>query len=143
MPQPIRPWYWPEKGQPERTETFTWIVEGVIAASWWPDPYVFDIYEEQNIRAIVNCYGVPTDAQIEHFVRLMDRHHAAREAVVVHCVAGCGRTGQFIVAWCAKAGFIPAKDDPVQWIRARRKYCLETREQTECAKRWMSRHRPS
>jgi hypothetical protein len=100
MPQPIRPWYWPERGQPERTEPFTWIVEGVIAASWWPDPYVFEIYEEQNIRAVVNCcefdnrrdvpeqfvyhhinvpdYGVPTDAQIEQFVSLMDKHHAAR-----------------------------------------------------------------
>jgi len=55
MPSPIRPWYWPERGQPERTEPFTWIVEGVIAASWWPDPYVFDIYDEQNIRAVVNC----------------------------------------------------------------------------------------
>lgn len=100
-------------------------------------PSQFDYYHIN-----VPDYGVPTDAQIEQFVSLMDQHHAAREAVVVHCVAGCGRTGQFIVAWCAKAGFIPAKTDPVQWIRARRKCCLETREQSECAKRWMNKHRP-
>ena len=29
MPQSIRPWYWPAKGQPERTEAFTWIAERV------------------------------------------------------------------------------------------------------------------
>jgi hypothetical protein len=150
MPSPIRPWYWPERGQPERTEPFTWIVEGVIAASWWPDPYVFDIYDEQNIRAVVNCcefdnrrdvpsqftyhhinvpdYGVPTDAQIEQFMTLMDKHHAAREAVVVHCVAGCGRTGQFIVAWCARPPKVllrnpraerlrQAVDEPISFMR--------------------------
>ena len=104
MPPAIRPWYWPEKGQPERTEPFTWIVEGVIAASWWPDPSVFDIYDEQNIRAVVNCcefdnrqdvpsqfayhhinvpdYGVPTDAQIERFVSLRFRRCPRREKTV-------------------------------------------------------------
>ena len=160
---PIRPGYWPDRGQPERTEPFTWIVEGVIAASWWPDPYVFDIFDEKGIKAVVNVcefdnrqdvpsqfdyhffhvpdYGIPSDKQIEAFIEAMDRHHAAKEPAVVHCVAGCGRTGQFIIAWCAKAGFIPKGADPVQWIRERRKCCLETGEQIDCAKRLMKRYR--
>lgn len=163
MSQPIRPWYWPENGQPERTEPFTWIVEDVVAASWWPDPYVFETYREKKIRAVVNCcefdnrrdvpahfsyyhihvpdYGVPTDAQIERFLEIMDHHHEAREPVVIHCVAGCGRTGQFIAAWCARAGFIPKGTDPVEWIRARRKCCLETEAQVKCVRRLAQQYR--
>ena len=162
---PIRPWYWPEKGQPERTEPFTWIVEGVIAASWWPDPYVFDIFDVKGVKAVVNVcefdnrkdvpsrfdyhffhvpdYGVPSEQQIDEFIAIMDRHHAAKEPAVIHCVAGCGRTGQFIIAWCAKAGLIPQGIDPVDWIRVRRKCCLETGAQIECARRLTKKYRAS
>lgn len=162
---PIRPWYWPERGQPERTEPFTWIVEGVIAASWWPDPYVFDLFDDHGIKAVVNVcefdnrkdvpahfdyhfihvpdYGVPSEEQIDRFLELMDRHHAAHEPAVIHCVAGCGRTGQFIIAWCAKRGFIPKGVDAVDWIRARRKCCLETGAQIECARRLTKKYRDS
>ena len=154
---PIRPWYWPKQGQPERTEPFTWIVDGVIAASWWPDPEVFELFKEKGIKSVVNVcefdnrqdvpkqfayhfihvpdYGVPTDEQIERFIKLMDRYHAAKEPAVIHCVAGCGRTGQFIIARYAKAGFIPKGSNPVEWIRARRNCCLETGAQIQCAKR--------
>ena len=163
MSMRVRPWYWPKDGQPERTEPFTWIEEDVIAASWWPDPYVIDIYAEKGIKAIVNCcefdnrkdiptqfdyyhihvpdYGVPTDEQIQKFVDIMDKHAAAGESVVIHCVAGCGRTGQFIIAWCAKAGYIPKGIKPIDWIRKRRKCCLETKQQEASAERFCKKYR--
>ena len=157
----IRPWYWPEEGQPHRTEPFTWISKGKMAASWWPDPPVFEIYKREGIKVIVNCtefdnrwdipddftyyhihvedYGVPTDSQINQFLKITGKHQVEAEPVVVHCVAGCGRTGQFVVAWAAHNGIIPKKTDPVEWIRGHRRCSLETEEQKGFARQLASR----
>jgi len=159
----IRPWYWPKNGQPHRTEPFTWIIKGEIAASWWPDPYVFDIYKEQGIKAIVNCsefdnkqdvpshfdyyhldipdFGTPTDHQLERFLKICEKHNSKKEAIVVHCVAGCGRTGQLIVAWGAYRGYISKNLDPIKWIRQYRKCSLETKEQMEVARKIFERYK--
>ncbi len=153
----VRPWYWPKEGQPHRTEPFTWIVKGNLAASWWPDPYVFDIYKAQGIKAIVNCsefdneqdvpdsfdyyhinipdYGIASDDQIQRFLQISEKHKKNNEPLVVHCVAGCGRTGQLIIAWGAYYGIIPGDKDPVQWIRQHRDCSLESQEQMKVARK--------
>ncbi len=153
----VRPWYWPEKGQPNRTNPFDWIVKGKIAASWWPDPYMFDLFRREGIKVIVNCsefdnrsdvpddfkyyhfnipdYGVPTETQIEKFLQITKKHEDKGQSIVVHCVAGCGRTGQMLVAYAAHNGLISNHEDPVRWIRSKRKCCLETEEQKEFARK--------
>ena len=153
----VRPWYWPNGGQPNRTEEFTWIIKNKLAASWWPDPPVFKRYKKEGISVIVNCsefdyhsnlpdgfkyyhinvpdYGLPTEGQIQHFLKICETHHRNKDSIVVHCVAGCGRTGQFIVAWAAKNGFIPQNMDPVSWIRKLRPCSLETKEQMNFARK--------
>jgi atypical dual specificity phosphatase len=157
------PWYWPKGGQPHRAEPFTWIVKRKIAASWWPDSSVLKIYKEKGISVIINCsefdnrkdipndyqyyhinvpdYGIPTDRQIKTFLEICAKHEKKNESIVVHCVAGCGRTAQFIVAWAAYNGYIPNDRDPVKWIRKIRPCSLETKEQMAFARKVYRKYR--
>ena len=147
---------------PERTQPFTWIIKCKIAASWWPDPPVFEMYKKEGISVIINCsefdnrrdvpnnfnyyhinvpdYGLPTESQIETFLAICDKHGLKKESIVVHCVAGCGRTGQFLVAWGAMNGYIPNSLDPVKWIRKYRPCSLETKEQMNFARKMAKKY---
>jgi len=159
----VRPWYWPKEGIPEKTVPFTWIVKERIAASWWPDTLLFEQYKKEGIKAIINCsefdyrkdfpnefhyfhinipdFGTPTDSQIEKFLEITRKCGANRDPIVVHCVAGCGRTGIMIVAWAAFNGYIPNGLDPVKWIRKLRPCSLETKEQMELARKIAKKYR--
>jgi len=147
---------------PERTQPFTWVVKGKIAASRWPDPPVIEKYKKEGISVIINCsefdnrkdipnifnyyhinvpdYGLPTESQIETFLAICEKHGLNHESIVVHCVAGCGRTGQFLVAWGAKNGYIPKSMDPIKWIRKHRPCSLETKEQMNFARKMAKKY---
>ncbi|MFW9783188.1 MAG: dual specificity protein phosphatase family protein [Candidatus Heimdallarchaeota archaeon] len=153
----VRPWYWPKGGQPYRTEPFTWISKSKMAVSWWPDSSVIERYKEEKIKVIINCsefdnrndlpkgfeyfhinipdYGTPSESQLERFLEITSKHGANGDPMVVHCVAGCGRTGIMIVAWAAYNGYIPKGMDPVKWIRKLRSCCLETKQQMDLARK--------
>ena len=153
----VSPWYWPEGGQPHRTEEFIWIIKGKMAASWWPDASLMERYKREGINVIINCsefdnrrdasnnfkyfhinipdFGTPTNSQLEKFLEITSKFGVNMDPIVVHCVAGCGRTGIMIVVWAAYNGYIPNGIDPVKWIRKLRPCSLETKEQMELARK--------
>jgi len=142
---------------PEKTTPFTWIVKGKIAASWWPDLSLFETYKKEGIKVIINCsefdnrndvpkdfkyfhinisdFGIPTDSQLEKFLEITSRFKGDKNPIVVHCVAGCGRTGIMVVTWAAFNGYIPNGLDPIKWIRKLRPCCLESKEQMDLARK--------
>jgi protein-tyrosine phosphatase len=151
----IWPPYWPKRGIPEKTEPFTWIVKGKLAASSWPDFKLFERFKKEGIAVIINCsefdnqkdipngfvyhhfkvpdYGIPSIEQIKKFLITTQPYLRESKAIVIHCVAGCGRTAQFVLAIAAKHNLIPENVDPIDWIRSRRPCSLETREQIKFA----------
>lgn len=128
-----------------------------MAASWWPDREVFQIYKNEGIKVIINCsefdnrndilgnfhyyhinipdFGLPTESQILKYIEITDKHGTNGEAMVTHCVAGCGRTGQLIIAWASKNDQIPKDMDPVKWLRKKRPCSLETKKQEDFARK--------
>ena len=153
----VRPSYWPKNGMPERAEPFTWIIKNKMAASWWPDASEIEIYKREGIKVIINCsefdnrkgfskdfeyfhinipdFGTPTESQLDKFLEITSKYGANGDPIVVHCVAGCGRTGIMIVVWAAYNGYIPKGVDPIKWIRKLRPCCLETKEQMDLARK--------
>jgi atypical dual specificity phosphatase len=159
----VHPWYWPKNGMPEKATPFTWIVKNKVAASWWPDNSLFEKYKKEGIKIIINCsefdnrkdipdgfeyfhinipdFGTPTDSQLKNFLEITSKYGSNKNPIVVHCVAGCGRTGIMIVVWAAFNDYIPKGLDPVKWIRKLRPCCLETKEQMELARKIASKYR--
>jgi len=140
-----------------RADPFNWIIRGKMAASWWPDREVFQIYKNEGIKVIINCsefdnrndipgnfnyyhinipdFGLPTESQILKYIEITDKHGTNGEAMVTHCVAGCGRTGQMIIVWASKNNQIPKDMDPVKWLRKKRPCSLETKKQEDFARK--------
>ena len=153
----MKPWYLDKIYlRSNGTKPFDWIVQDKCGASWFPERDEFEFFKSAGIDVIFNCsefdyadevpngfdyhfinipdFGIPKHAQVEKFLKLAKEYFYKGKKIVIHCIAGCGRTGVMATIWASYFGFIPEGEDPVQWIRKRRACSLESSLQVRFAR---------
>jgi protein-tyrosine phosphatase len=76
-----------------------------------------DVFGENFHQVAIPDHQIPLDdAEFEQCVESIDAALSNGERVLVHCIAGCGRTGMFVACLFVRAGL-----DPLEGIRAFRR----------------------
>ncbi|XP_063213634.1 dual specificity protein phosphatase 23 isoform X2 [Chroicocephalus ridibundus] len=143
---------------------FSWVAEGRLAGLAMPrEPGHYRFLLGQGVRHLVSlserapphhgcCPAIrlhrlripdftpPTPEQIQSFLQLVEDANARGEAVAVHCMLGCGRTGTMLACYLAKVGKMSG-DNAIREIRRLRPGSIETQEQKEAVIRFCQRLR--
>lgn len=131
---------------------FSWIVRKKIAGSSLPktDSH-FDFLEFKGIKVIINLtrnptsdkfkdrfelhhleipdFGTPDFELIDKFWNIYQKAEEESKPVVVHCFAGCGRTGLVLACWSLLSKKDSNAEDAISSIRKLRPCSIEITEQ--------------
>ncbi|NWS77240.1 DUS23 phosphatase, partial [Crotophaga sulcirostris] len=133
---------------------FSWVAEGRLAGLAMPrEPGHYQFLLGQGVRHLVSLserapphhgccpdiqlhqlrvpdFTPPAPRQIQSFLRLVEVANARGEAVAVHCMLGCGRTGTMLACYLAKVRKMSGVD-AIREIRRLRPGSIETQEQEQ------------
>ena len=136
-------------------EDFSWLLEDKLAGMQHPGEWrrTFVRLKEMGIGAVVSLTPVPLPRrllyehdmaylhlpvenfeapelrQIKRFVEFCDENIDSSRAVMVHCLAGLGRTGTMLACYLVSEGMAP--DVAIDYVREYRPGSIETAEQEQ------------
>jgi len=146
-------------------ESFSWVAPDVLAAMAWPQNVrrTLEFLKDADIGVIVSLtetplnsalveefgfeyhhlpvrdFTAPSQAQVRRFIAIVKAARRAGKKVVVHCMAGRGRTGTMAACYLVSLG--RDADEALREIRALRPGSVETREQEQVVRRFAARQR--
>ena len=128
---------------------FSWLIEGKLAGMARPDPSDAEELRELGVTAVLSLtrrpvfadppkglkvlhlpvldMEAPTPEQLEVATRFLDEAIEGGGSAVVHCLAGCGRTGTVLAAYLVSKGEEP--EEAIHRVRRARPGSIETAEQ--------------
>jgi len=138
-----------------RLEGFSWLLKDRLAGMQHPGELrgTFATLKEMGIGAVVSLTPVPLPrkllyehdmaylhlpvenfeapeiGQIKRFVEFCEENIRSSRAVLVHCLAGLGRTGTMLACYLVSEGMPP--DAAIDYVRERRPGSIETEEQEQ------------
>jgi len=138
----------------------TWLIAGRVAASGWVDPCEAPELDRAGIRAVLSLtednpfvdgppegirhlhvpipdMSAPEPDDLERAVDFVREEYHGGRPVLVHCLAGLGRTGTVLACFLVAEG--RSAGEAIAEVRAARPGSLEVPEQEDCVRAFRPR----
>jgi atypical dual specificity phosphatase len=94
-------------------------------------------FQVEYLHVPIDDFTAPTAQQIEEAVKFLGDQFNEGHGVLVHCLAGIGRTGTILACFLVSQGM--SANEAIQYVRQRRPGSLEVYEQEYCVHQYAAR----